>query len=123
MQIKLWGVRGSLPSPLAPEALRIKLEAVLDQYGRLRESNSNISPSEFLSSLPSHAVGGYGGNTSCAEVTTKSTRLMIDGGSGLHAFSDHIMRADPTIPEFHFYFTHFHWDHLIGLPFFVPMYM
>jgi phosphoribosyl 1,2-cyclic phosphodiesterase len=123
MQIKLWGVRGSLPSPLLPETIARRFESLLTQYERLRESGSAISASKYLSSLPSHSLGGFGGNTSCAEVWTKTSRLLIDGGSGLQPFSDHIMRTDPSAQEFHFYFTHYHWDHLIGLPFFVPLYM
>ena len=31
------------------------------------------------------------------------------------------MQTAPATEEFHLYFTHFHWDHLIGLPFFVPL--
>ncbi len=56
-------------------------------------------------------------------MTSGSSRLLIDAGSGLRAFSDHIMKTAPATDEFHLYFTHFHWDHLIGLPFFVPLYV
>lgn len=122
MKVRLWGVRGSLPTPSTPEQIRKQLENVLAQFERAREANADITARTFLDTLPPYLVGGYGGNTSCAEVTHGSSRLIIDAGSGLKAFSDYIMNSDPGLNEFHLYFTHFHWDHLIGLPFFVPMY-
>ena len=51
------------------------------------------------------------------------SRLIIDGGSGLRALYETLIAAEPEISEFHIYFTHFHWDHLLGLPFFPPMYL
>lgn len=122
MRVKLWGVRGSLPSPVSPDRLRWRIERLLVQYERLRESNSSITAAEFLSSLPDHSVSGYGGNTSCAEIQMGKSRLLIDAGSGLRNFSDHVVQTDPGATDYHIYFTHFHWDHLIGLPFFVPLY-
>lgn len=123
MRVRLWGVRGSLPSPVTPDQARLRLEECLTQFARLRDSNVQISAEAYLQSLPPHLSGGYGGNTSCAEVTFNKTRLLIDAGSGLRGFSDMIMQTLPGTEEFHMYFTHFHWDHLIGLPFFVPLYM
>lgn len=123
MRVRLWGVRGSLPSPVTPERLRFRLEEVLTQFGRMKDNNLQITASQFISTLPTHLMGGYGGNTSCAELTTGKNRLLIDAGSGLRAFSDLMMKSDPGCEEYHIYFTHFHWDHLIGLPFFSPMYI
>ncbi|MBX3021573.1 MAG: MBL fold metallo-hydrolase [Bdellovibrionales bacterium] len=123
MRVRLWGVRGSLPAPVTPERLRLRLEEVLAQFERLKDQNLPITARQFIETLPTHLTGGYGGNTSCAEVTHGSTRLLIDSGSGLRVFSDLIMKTEPQCNEFHIYFTHFHWDHLIGLPFFAPLYM
>src|SRR5213080_2426330 len=120
---RLWGVRGSLPAPMTPEQARWRLEEVLTQFERLRESNVKIDARTFLQTLPPHLAGGYGGNTSCAEVQSGTSRLLIDAGSGLRGFSDMIMQTAAATDEFHLYLTHFHWDHLIGLPFFVPMYL
>jgi phosphoribosyl 1,2-cyclic phosphodiesterase len=99
------------------------LEEVLSQFEKLRDSSVAISAQQFIATLPTHQAGGYGGHTSCAEVSVGKSRLLIDAGSGLREFSDMIMQTAPTTDEFHLYFTHFHWDHLIGLPFFVPLYM
>ena len=123
MKVKLWGVRGSLPSPVAPEVLRHRLEEALAQFGRLKDSQVPITAAQFVDTLPIHLSGGYGGNTTCAEVNAGGTRLLIDAGSGLRPFADWVMHTEPACPEYHMYFTHFHWDHLIGLPFFPPMYI
>jgi len=123
MRLRLWGVRGSLPAPLAPDQVRWRLEEVLGQFERLRDSGVTITARKFIETLPHHLASGYGGNTSCAEVTSGDSRLIIDAGSGLRNFSDLINHTGSTINEFHIYFTHFHWDHLIGLPFFAPLYM
>jgi phosphoribosyl 1,2-cyclic phosphodiesterase len=123
MRLKLWGVRGSLPAPVPPETARLHLEETLSRFERLKDANLPVTVRGFIDTLPVHLAGGYGGHTSCAEVTHESTRLLIDAGSGLRAFSDWALRTEPKTDEFHVYFTHFHWDHLIGLPFFAPVYM
>lgn len=123
MRVKFWGIRGSLPSPIPPEKTHFLLEEVLSQFERLKDAKVAISARAFLETLPPHLTGGYGGHTSCAEITHKNSRLLIDAGSGLRAFSDLMAKTEATCDEFHLYFTHFHWDHLIGLPFFAPLYM
>jgi len=123
MRVRLWGVRGSLPSPITPEQTRFRVEEALVQFARLRDANVPVSAQTFLETLPPHLSGGYGGNTSCAEVSCGTSRLIIDAGSGLRGFSDYIMQTAAATDEFHLYFTHFHWDHMIGLPFFVPLYV
>lgn len=123
LKIKLWGVRGSLPSPIHPDVLLKRVEEILTQYQKLIDAKVPISPQTFIGTLPIHLTSGYGGNTSCAEVTIGDDRLLIDAGSGIRAFSEHILKTAPTTKDFHIYFTHFHWDHLIGLPFFTPLYI
>ncbi len=123
MRIKLWGVRGSLPSPVSPDRVRAHLDEILKQFEDLKRSNSPLTATQFLDLLPSHLTGGYGGNTACGEIITTKGRLIIDGGSGIRNLSDELMKTDPDCSDYHIYLTHFHWDHLIGLPFFMPLYM
>jgi phosphoribosyl 1,2-cyclic phosphodiesterase len=63
-----------------------------------------------------------GGNTSCLEVTGGGTRLILDAGSGLRALGEKLTRScehrNVTI-----FLSHVHWDHVMGLPFFTPLYM
>ena len=122
MRVKLWGVRGSLPTPLTPNQIHRRIEEVLVQFEQLQATKNPKSARDFIASLPQHMVGGYGGNTVCGEVRTERTRLIIDGGSGLRGLSEQITRDEPDRTEHHIYFTHYHWDHLIGLPFFAPFY-
>lgn len=79
MQVRFWGVRGSVP----------------------------VSGARFLA----------GGNTSCVEVTHDGHRLVLDGGTGLRALGDHV-----GFGPFHgtILFSHVHWDHIQGVPFFTP---
>ena len=58
-----------------------------------------------------------GGNTSCVELEHEGERLILDGGTGLRALGDALgyrpLRA-------HLLFSHVHWDHIQGVPFFTP---
>ena len=67
----------------------------------------------------------YGGNTPCVQVTANGTDLILDAGVGIVPLGDKVMAA-PAIErqkEFHILFSHFHWDHVLGLPFFIPVYL
>lgn len=67
-------------------------------------------------------LGGYGAATTCVEIQSPKTQLIIDGGSGLRSLSEKIMSGTTGRSKgpFHIFMTHFHWDHVIGLPFFTP---
>jgi len=57
-----------------------------------------------------------GGNTTCVEVEHEGQRLILDGGTGLPALGRSLgAPADATL-----LFTHVHWDHIQGVPFFGP---
>lgn len=60
----------------------------------------------------------YGGNTPCVEMRAGGERLIFDGGTGLHVLGQSLMRQMPTTA--HIFFTHSHWDHMQGFPFFTP---
>lgn len=65
----------------------------------------------------------YGGNTACVEVRTDETLFICDGGTGLRELGlDLIRRYDGRPIVGHILFSHPHWDHIQGFPFFTPAY-
>ena len=84
IRVKLWGVRGSLPSP-------------------------------------GPATSRFGGNTSCVEICCGDERLIFDAGSGIRELGNELLKSMPLRARM--FFTHYHWDHLLGFPFFVPLYV
>jgi len=85
MNLRFWGVRGSIPTP-EPDRLR------------------------------------YGGNTTCLEIASpgKTDAVIIDCGTGIRAFGEELLRRE--VSRIHILLTHFHWDHLQGLPSFAPLF-
>lgn len=85
MKVKMWGVRGSIPSP-GPRTVR------------------------------------YGGNTTCIEVRSDDDSLIIlDAGTGIFPLAQTLLACLPVTANI--FITHTHWDHIQGLPFFVPLYI
>ncbi len=65
----------------------------------------------------------YGGNTSCVEVRVNDTLFICDGGTGLRELGNDIMSRGGGPITAHMFFSHMHWDHIQGFPFFVPAYV
>lgn len=72
---------------------------------------------------PGHATQRYGGNTACIEVKANDELFILDGGSGLRSLGQDIVsrQGHPAINA-HLLFSHSHWDHIQGFPFFIPAY-
>jgi phosphoribosyl 1,2-cyclic phosphodiesterase len=70
---------------------------------------------------PGQSTVRYGGNTSCVEVQVSGHRLIFDGGTGLRVLGQSLLPQMPV--EAHVFFTHSHWDHIQGFPFFVPAFV
>ncbi len=84
MDIRFWGVRGSIASS-SPRVARI------------------------------------GGNTACLEVVSQGQRLILDAGTGIRGLGESLMTPVPLKTTL--LFSHLHWDHVQGFPFFTPAYV
>lgn len=73
---------------------------------------------------PGRRTQRYGGNTSCVEIRAGSDIIVCDGGTGLRELGMDLMkRVQPNEPlTIHLFFSHPHWDHIQGFPFFGPAY-
>jgi phosphoribosyl 1,2-cyclic phosphodiesterase len=87
LQLKFWGVRGSIPTP-QPDNM------------------------------------GFGGNTTCLEVRLPGNEIVIiDGGTGLRYLGMSLLQEFGNRRQaLRILMTHFHWDHIQGIPFFAPLY-
>lgn len=73
--------------------------------------------------VPGRAAQRVGGNTSCVEVQVAGHEIILDAGTGLiplgQRFRGRLKASPPTITII---FSHLHYDHILGLPFFDPLY-
>lgn len=63
----------------------------------------------------------YGGDTTCIEIRSKNNAIIIvDAGSGIRRLGNHLLSEGRF--DYNILFTHSHWDHILGFPFFKPIY-
>lgn len=117
MNIQFWGVRGSIPTPLTPQQIQSKIIAAVQRITP-SDIESTESRERFISNLPDWIYGTAGGNTPCVVLTDGDTKVILDCGSGLRVFG----KTEKENKNYHVLLSHFHWDHIQGLPFFDPAY-
>ena len=126
MKLKFWGTRGSIPRTETSDRVHARLRAILAEA-----KPEDIADADAIDAFISSGCRGalptvYGGNTACAQITSGDGRsLVIDVGSGVREYANHVMQTQgPVSPEpFHVLMSHFHWDHMMGFPFFMPAYV
>ena len=124
-RLRFWGTRGSIPVALTAAGVRQKLVDVLRGVrGRALDSDADVQ--RYLDSLPMALAGSYGGHSSCVQIDTGGDEFVVcDMVSGLRPFGQFAMgrRVPGRGQTFHIFMSHLHWDHIMGLPFFVPAFI
>ncbi len=116
MKIHFWGVRGSIPCPIQSSQIQAKINACIQRITP-QDLIDFDSRQRFIASLPDWIYGTVGGDSPCVQLITKSGKeLILDAGSGMR-----VLGKNTEIPEdqhYSLFFSHFHWDHICGFPFF-----
>ncbi|MBK8172995.1 MAG: MBL fold metallo-hydrolase [Sandaracinaceae bacterium] len=71
---------------------------------------------------PGPHTARVGGNTSSVEVECGSAHFLLDAGTGLRSLGEDLL-ARNVDPNLTLLLSHYHWDHIQGLPFFAPAYL
>jgi len=124
MKIHYYGVRGSIPTPLPPNALEQKLLRLFTHILKSKDYKG-LKLKEIIEKLPFHLKSTYGGNTPCIHVQIKDQHLIFDAGSGIRELGFKLMKGPFSQGKgtARFFFSHTHWDHIQGFPFFVPFFI
>ena len=126
MTVHFWGVRGSIPTPASPSRIKSKISSIIEQITP-EDLESAESRERFLAGLPPWLFGTVGGNSPCISVTFNDSKLadeclIFDCGSGIRELGNAKAGDRKKISHYHIFLSHFHWDHIQGLPFFAPGY-
>ena len=116
MKINFYGSRGSIPTPLTLSVYQQKIKSILHLYKQSEIKDIDT----FFEQLPFDLSHIYGGNSSCVNIEDGNEMIILDAGSGLRELGKKY--ASATNSTFHILFSHFHWDHICGIPFFKPIY-
>jgi phosphoribosyl 1,2-cyclic phosphodiesterase len=71
---------------------------------------------------PSPFTIRFGGNTSCVSAEINGNYIVFDAGTGIRNLGNALV-ALPHKPKIDMFFSHVHWDHIQGFPFFSPGYI
>ena len=125
MKVRFWGTRGSLPIALTAPDIRAKLIAALSgAIGRDLDSPEKIA--DYVDTeLGFDIRGTFGGHTSCVQLIAGDEHVIFDMGSGARALGQSFQqRFGLDNPQtYHIFISHVHWDHIMGFPFFRPVYV
>jgi anti-anti-sigma factor len=126
MLVKFWGVRGSIPAPSLSNQVQNKITRALHEAAaRQIDLADPEAISQFVAELPLDIRGTVGGNTACITVETPEGLVIFDAGSGIRELGGALMKREfgRGQGQASIFFTHTHWDHIQGFPFFRPAFV
>jgi phosphoribosyl 1,2-cyclic phosphodiesterase len=116
-----------------------KWHRLAGMHHRTGVSNPDVTPTQMSNPIAKLSFWGvrgstptvdpatwrYGGNTPCLElIAPDGTQFILDCGTGLRMLGSRWGNPEgASCPETHIFVTHYHWDHIQGLPFFSPLYV
>lgn len=71
--------------------------------------------------VPGPNTNKFGGNTTCLEVRAGPNVIIMDAGTGIRGLGNELLKEQPITAKM--FFTHVHWDHIQGFPFFIPAFI
>ncbi|MEK7399502.1 MAG: MBL fold metallo-hydrolase [Candidatus Poribacteria bacterium] len=71
--------------------------------------------------VPGSGTVKFGGNTSCVEIRCGKELIILDAGTGIKNLGSELLKEMPIKASI--FFSHLHWDHIQGMPFFKPIYI
>jgi phosphoribosyl 1,2-cyclic phosphodiesterase len=104
--------------------IRRKLIATLVR-GAGRKLDTPEKAAAFLERELDFAVSHtFGGNSSCVQIAAGGgDYVLCDLGTGARDFGNHVLATRGAAGHtFHVFMSHVHWDHIMGFPFFMPIY-
>ncbi len=126
LHVKFWGTRGSIPRPQMSGQIHDLIREILNEA-----TPDDIATEPDVDAFINGGCRGalptiYGGNTACVQVyDPDGPSILIDFGSGAREYATHVMRHEGPVASqpYHVLMSHFHWDHIMGFPFFMPAYI
>ena len=125
MKLRFWGTRGSIPVSVTAGDIRAKLIAAFTAArGQTLDTPAEIAT--YIDTLGFDIAGSFGGHSSCVQLDCGGPEHIIcDMGSGARPLAQSLIeRYGPEAPQtYHVFMSHLHWDHIMGFPFFTPVYL
>lgn len=125
MKLRCWGTRGSIPVSLTAPDVRAKILRAL-QGAQGLDLAQPAAMAAYVDGLGFDVAGTFGGHTSCLQIETGGPEhIVLDLGTGVRPLGTHMLAkyGEDKPQTYHVFLSHFHWDHIMGLPFFTPVYI
>jgi phosphoribosyl 1,2-cyclic phosphodiesterase len=113
------GVDGYLTKPAHPDTFLSDLLEIIN-----KEMTVQFWGVRGTLPVPGENTVIYGGNTNCLTLSLAKKHFFIfDAGTGIKKLSNHLVKQKAFPMSAKIFISHPHYDHINGIPFFVPLYM